>query len=52
MSVGFEPVDWMTMCLELLRRLDRIADELANIATDLRRTEVGDATSDRPQADA
>jgi hypothetical protein len=27
-----ETADWLTFCLELLRRLDRIADELQKIA--------------------
>ena len=45
MSVGFEPVDWMTMCLELLRRLDRIADELQKIGDRLAET----STTDRKE---
>ena len=38
---GFEPVDWMTFALELLRRLDRIADELQRIADAKQPTEEG-----------
>jgi hypothetical protein len=31
-TADVEVVDWMTFCLELLRRLDRIADELQRMA--------------------
>jgi hypothetical protein len=38
-SDRLESVDWLTFCLELLRRLDRIADELQKIADRLPETE-------------
>jgi hypothetical protein len=27
-----EPVDWVTFCIELLHRLDRIADEIQRLS--------------------